>query len=58
MKKFLLGALTAIMLLSVSAFTEATQVEQENLCCRGGYCSQNCDDDYSGEYCERYDCRR
>ena len=55
MKKFLLGALTAVMLLSFSAFTEATQVESDNACCRGNYCIQGCDEP-SGEYCGRYGC--
>ena len=54
MKKILIGALTAIMLLSFSAFTEA-QVESENICCRGNYCAQECDEP-SGEYCGRYGC--
>ena len=55
-KKFFVGALTAVMLMGFSAFTEASQVEQENICCRG-YCYQNCDDNnYDGEYCGRYGC--
>ena len=55
MKKFLIGALAAVMLIGFSAFTEAAQVEQENACCRG-YCYQNCDSNYDGEYCGRYGC--
>ena len=56
MKKFLVGALTALMLIGFGAFTEATQIDQENICCRG-YCYQDCDN-YDGEYCGRYGCRR
>ena len=54
LKKFFVGALAAVMLMGFSAFTEATKVEQENICC-GGYCYQNCDEP-SGEYCGRYGC--
>ncbi|MBR3497480.1 MAG: hypothetical protein IKO05_00630 [Selenomonadaceae bacterium] len=54
LKKFFVGALTAFVLMSFDALTEATQVEQENICCRG-YCSQDCDEP-SGEYCGRYGC--
>ena len=61
MKKFLLGALTAIMLMSSGAFTEASQADYNDQCCRG-YCSQYCDDangsDDGGQYCGRYGCRR
>ena len=50
MKKFFIGALTAIMLLSFGATSEA--------CCGGNYyCAQDCDED-SGEYCGRYGCGR
>lgn len=59
MKKFLLGALMSLMILTVGTSTQA-QVETENLCC-GGYCYTNCDNDNdnaSGEYCGRYGCRR
>ena len=56
LKKFLVGALMAVVLMSFGAFTEATDVERENICC-GGYCAQNCDEQ-SGEYCDRYGCRR
>lgn len=55
-KKFFVGALMAVMLVGFGAFTEANQVEQENICCRG-YCEQDCDEP-SGEYCGRYGCRR
>lgn len=57
MKKFLIGALAAVMLMSFGAFTEATQLDTENICCRG-YCYQNCDNDNGngGEYCGRYGC--
>jgi len=58
MKKFLIGAFMAVVLMNFSAFTEANQVEQENICCRG-YCYQNCDEQSeSGEYCGRYGCNR
>ena len=56
LKKFFVGALTAFVLMSFGAFTEATQVEQENLCCRGN-CYQDCDEP-GGEYCDRYGCRQ
>lgn len=56
MKKFLFGALTALMLIGFSAFTEASQIEYDNQCCRGNYyCAQDCDEP-SGEYCGRYGC--
>lgn len=59
MKKILSGALLALMLLGFSAFTEASQAEQENMCCRGDYyCNQDCEDNSSGEYCGRYGCGR
>ena len=51
MKKFLTGALMAVLLLGFSSFTEATQAEQQNLCCRDGYCCVDDCDDSSGEYC-------
>ena len=54
LKKFFVGALTAFVLISFGALTEAAQVEQENICCRG-YCAQDCDEP-SGEYCGRYGC--
>ena len=57
MKKFLLGALTAVMLLSFGAFTEATQIDCENFFCRGNYCAQDCDES-DGDYCGRYGCNR
>ena len=58
MKKILSGALLAVMLLGFSAFTEASQAEQENTCCRGNYyCAQDCNS-YDGEYCGRYGCRQ
>ena len=57
-KKFLASALTALILLGFGAFTEASQSEYENLCCRGNYyCSSDCDS-YDGEYCGRYGCQR
>lgn len=59
MKKFLAGALMALMLVGFGALTEASQAEYENLCCRGNYyCASDCDDTYDGEYCGRYGCRR
>lgn len=54
MKKFLSGALLAVMLLGFSAFTEASQAEQENLCGRYS-CVTNCDEQ-SGDYCGPYGC--
>lgn len=57
MKKFLIGALTALMLIGFGAFTEAAEVERDNQCC-GGYCASDCDNSYGGEYCGRYGCRR
>ncbi len=58
MKKFLSGALLALMLLGFSSFSEA-QSEQENLCCGGNYgnyyCGADCDDE---NYCGRYGCGR
>ena len=57
MNKFLIGALVASAILGFSSFTEA-QTEYENLCCGGNYsCASDCDN-YSGEYCGRYDCGR
>ena len=56
-KKFFVGALAAVMLMTCGAFTKATQLEQENFCC-GDCCYQNCDDQGDGEYCGRYGCRR
>ena len=51
MKKIFIGVLTALMLFGFGATTEA--------CCGGGnyYCAQDCDD-YNGDYCGRYGCRR
>ena len=58
MKKFLTGALLALMLMGFSALTEASQAEQENMCFRGNYyCAQD-GDSYDGEYCGRYGCCR
>ena len=55
MKKFLVGALSAVMLLSVSAFTEASQTQFNEQCCRGDYyCAQG--DDANGGYCDGYGC--
>lgn len=52
MKKLLIGALTAIMLFGLGAMTSEA-------CCGGNYyCNQDCEDNYSGEYCGRYGCRR
>ena len=59
MKKFLIGALMALMLASFGASTEASQTEYENLCCRGNYyCASDSDSTCDGEYCDRYGCRR
>lgn len=61
MKKFLLGALTAAMLWSFGSFTQAEPVEQNYQCCYGNYCAADNDDsadNYGGEYCGRYGCRR
>ena len=61
MKKFFTGMLTALIMFGFTAFTQASDVDTENLCCRGGYyCasdSDNCDG-YGGEYCGRYGCAR
>ncbi len=59
MKKFLLGALTAVMMFSFTAFTQANDFDTENLCCGGNYyCSSDSDNNnnYNGEYCGRYGC--
>ena len=49
MKKFLLGALTGVMMFSFTAFTQASDFDTENLCCRGNYyCASDSD---NGEYC-------
>lgn len=58
MKKFLLGALMAFMLLNFGTSTEATEIEQENLCCGGSYYCASDSENYDGEYCGRYGCRR
>ena len=53
--------LTALMMFGFTAFTQASDVDTENLCCRGGYyCSSDSDncDGYGGEYCGRYGCAR
>lgn len=55
MKKFLLGALTAVMMFSFTAFTQASDVDMENLCCGGSYYCAS-DYDSNGEYCGRYGC--
>lgn len=56
MKKFFIGTLTALMLLSFGALTEASQAEYENLCYRGNYCYSQNGDNYDGECCDRYGC--
>ena len=61
MKKFFVAALTALTIWSFGAFSEATQPQYDEQCCRGGYggyCYQDCDDTADGEYCGRYGCRR
>ena len=58
LKKFFVGALATFMLMTFGASIEATQIEQKNICCCGDdgrY--QNCDEP-SGEYCDRYGCRK
>ena len=58
MKKFLIGALTALMIVGFGALTEAAQAEYDNTCCRGNYyCAQD-SDTCDGDYCGRYGCRR
>ena len=60
MKKILIGALTAIMLLGFGVSTEASQPQYDEQCCRGGYggyCSQD-GYAYDGEYCGRDGCCR
>ena len=56
MKKFLIGALTAIMVMSFGALTEASQADYDNTCCRGNYCYTQDGDNYDGDYCGRYGC--
>ena len=56
MKKFFIGALTAIMLLGFGVTTEASQPQYDEQC-RGGYCAR---DGYAsdGDYDGRHDCYR
>lgn len=58
MKKFLSGALMALMLMGLSALKEANQTELENLCCGGSYYCAADSDSYDGEYCDRNGCCR
>ena len=53
-KKFLAGALMALIVIGFGAFTEASSAELDNQCCRDGYgCASECDT-YDGDYCGRY----
>lgn len=57
MKKFLIGALTALTVMGFGAFTEVAQAEYDDTCCRGNYyCAQDSDNTYDGDYCGRYGC--
>lgn len=57
MKKFLIGALTALTVVGLGAFTEAAQADYDNTCCRGNYCyAQDGDNCNGGDYCGRYGC--
>ena len=52
MKKILIGALTAIMLLGFGVSTEASQPQYDEQC-RGGYCARDgyaSDGDYDGRH--------
>lgn len=52
MKKFLFGALTAVMMFGFGSFAQASELDTVNLSCRGNY-YHNRDCDYNGEYCDR-----
>lgn len=54
MKKFLIGALAAVMIVGFGAFTEAAQADYDNTCCRGNYCYTQDSDNCNGDYCGRY----
>lgn len=62
MKKFLFGFLTAVMMFGFTNFAQASDLDTQNMCCRGGYyCAANndgnyCYDDGNGGYCGRYGC--
>ena len=56
MKKFLIGALTALTVVGFGAFTEAAQADYDNTCCRGNYCYTQDSDNCNGDYCGRYGC--
>ena len=59
MKKFLLGVLTAVMMFGFGNFAQASDVDTENMCCRGNYyCASDGEACYgnNGEYCGRYGC--
>lgn len=52
MKKFLFGALTAVMMFGFGSFAQASELDTVNLSCRGNY-YHNRDCDYNDEYCDR-----
>ena len=63
MKKFLFGFLTAVMMLGFGSFAQASEVDTENMCCRGGYYCYDSNGnngnycyDGNGGYCGRYGC--
>ena len=56
MKKFFIGALTALMVMGFGSLTEAAQAEYNDNCCRGNYCYTQDGDTYDGDYCGRYGC--
>ena len=59
MKNFLFGVLAAVMMFGSGNFAQASDVDLENLCCRGNYyCAADGDYCYDGNggYCGRYGC--
>lgn len=54
MKRFLICALTAVMVASFGTITEAA--DYDDTCCRGNYCYAQDGDSYDGDYCGRYGC--
>ena len=59
-KKFLIATLATFMAIGTFSITEAATDNQENYCCRGGYCyNQNYNDDNNNNdgYCDGGYCR-
>ena len=57
MKKILIGALAALMVMSFGTLTEAAQADYDNTCHRSGnYCYTQDGDNYDGDYCGGYGC--